>query len=219
MDDCCESKAGALDKLAFRVVQRRILKIVLTLNATMFLVEFTAGVVAGSASLMADAVDMLGDAVVYALSLYALNRGERWKAGAAVAKGGLILVFGAGVLGEVAVKMATGVPPSSKLMMTFGGLALLVNLACLSLLRRFRDHDVNMSSTFECSRNDVLANCGVLVAAAGVALVNAPWPDLVVGLLVAALFLQSALRVLARSLPLLRSSPAVGSQTLPLSPE
>lgn len=219
MDDCCESKAGALETLARQGAQRRVLSMVLAMNATMFVVEFSAGVVAESASLMADAVDMLGDAVVYALSLYALNRGARWKAGAAVAKGSLILVFGAGVLAEVAVKVATGVPPSSKLMTAFGGLALLVNLVCLALLWRFRDQDVNMSSTFECSRNDVLANCGVLIAAAGVGLLGSPWPDIIVGLLIAVLFLQSALRVLARSLPLLRLAPVTGSRPLPRSPK
>ena len=206
-DDCCDSKTVALETLAQQGGQRRVLETVLALNAIMFVVEFGAGLVAGSAALMADAVDMLGDAVVYVVSLYALTRGARWKAGAAVAKGVLILLLGLGVLAQMAVKLTTGVPPSSKLMVVFGGLALLVNLSCLALLWRFRDHDVNMSSTFECSRNDVVANCGVLLAAAGVAAFGSPWPDILVGLAIAALFLRSATRVLAQSLPILRPGP------------
>lgn len=167
----------------------------------MFFAEFGAGLIAGSVALMADSVDMLGDAMVYALSLYALTRGDRWKAGAALAKGGFILLFGVGVLVEVAMKIATGTPPSSSLMLGFGGLALVVNLACLALLWRFRTHDVNMSSTFECSRNDVIANCGVLLAAAGVVLLRSPWPDIVVGAAIAAVFLRSAIRILGRAWP------------------
>lgn len=201
MDDCCSNKGAELQRLARQTGQRRVLTIVLVLNAVMFVLEFGAGVVAGSASLMADAVDMLGDALVYGLSLYALARSARWKAGAAVAKGGFILFFGVGVLAEVAAKIATGVPPSSILMLAFGGLALVVNLTCLALLWGYRTQDVNMSSTFECSRNDVIANVGVLAAAGGVALLNSPWPDIAVGLIIAALFLRSAYRVLREAWP------------------
>jgi Co/Zn/Cd efflux system component len=103
MDDCCAAKSCELDRLAEQSSQRRVLIAVLLINAVMFVVEFGAGIAAGSASLMADAVDMLGDAFVYGLSLYALTRGARWKAGAALAKGGFILLFGLGVLIEVAV--------------------------------------------------------------------------------------------------------------------
>ena len=154
---------------------------------------------------MADSVDMLGDALVYGLSLYALARGDRWKAGAALAKGGFILLFGVGVLIEVALKIATGVAPSSTLMLGFGGLALAANLTCLALLWRFRTQDVNMSSTFECSRNDVIANCGVLAAAGGVALLHSPWPDILVGAAIAAVFLRSAVRVIGQAWPTLRA--------------
>jgi cation diffusion facilitator family transporter len=207
MDDCCSAKAGEIERLALRADQRRVLLIVLALNAAMFCVEFTAGIIAGSAALMADGVDMLGDAFVYGLSLFALERGPRWRAGAALAKGGIILVFGAGVIAEVAVKILHGVPPSSALMLAFGGLALAANLVCLALLWRFRRLDVNMSSTFECSRNDVISNLGVLVAAAGVAAFASPWPDIAVGSAIAALFLRSAIRVLRDAWPEFRSAP------------
>jgi Co/Zn/Cd efflux system component len=200
-DDCCEGKGREIEQLAANADQRRVLVIVLALNAIMFFVEFAAGMIAGSASLMADAVDMLGDAMVYGLSLYALNRGPRWQAGAALAKGGFIALFGLGVLGEIGVKIATGAPPSSPLMLGFGALALTVNLACLAMLWRFRDHGVNMASTFECSRNDVIANLGVLIAAAGVAAFASPWPDIAIAALIALVFLRSALNVLARAWP------------------
>ena len=196
MDDCCTSKSCELEGLASDPRQRRVLWIVLAINAAMFVGEFGAGVVAGSTSLMADAVDMLGDAFVYGLSLFALSRGGRWKAGAALAKGGFILLFGFAVAVEIIVKLVSGAPPSSTLMLAFGGLALVANTTCLALLWRYRKADVNMSSTFECSRNDVIANLGVLLAAGGVALFHSPVPDLLVGSAIAALFMRSAIRVL-----------------------
>jgi Co/Zn/Cd efflux system component len=208
MDDCCAAKGCELERMAGETRQRRVLMAVLVVNAAMFVVEFGAGVAAGSAALMADSVDMLGDAFVYALSLYALARGARWKAGAALAKGGFILAFGLGVLVEVAIKLATNVPPSSPVMLEVGGLALVANLSCLALLWRCRSHDVNMSSSFECSRNDVIANLGVLAAAGAVALLRSAWPDILVGTAIAALFLRSALRVLHSAWPEFSRPPA-----------
>lgn len=167
----------------------------------MFVVEFGAGLVAGSAALMADATDMLGDAMVYAVSLYALNRSNRWKAGVAVFKGIFIFALGLGILGNAIVKMLNGVPPSSTLMLAFGALALIANLVCLSLLWRFRRQDVNMTSTFECSRNDVISNVGVLIAAGAVAFFQSPWPDVIIGGLMAFIILRSAVRVLQEAWP------------------
>ena len=204
MSDCCASKGKDLELLAQKAEQRRVLVIVLALNALMFLAEFTAGLIAGSAALMADSVDMLGDATVYGLSLYAINRSARWKAGAAVGKGLFVLALGLSVLVQIGLKLEHGVPPSSTLMLVFGALALAVNLYCLRLMWRFRRLDVNMSSTVECSRNDAIANVGVLVAAGAVALTNSFWPDIVVACVIAALFLRSALRMLTEAWPQLR---------------
>ena len=205
-DSCCSAKAPELERLAGQTDQRRVLVTVLVINAVMFVLEFGAGVIAGSAALMADAADMLGDALVYGVSLYALARSARWKAGAALFKGLFILALGIGVLVNVVVKIQSGVPPTSALMLVFGGLALVANVVCLRLLWRFRALDVNMSSTFECSRNDVISNVGVLIAAGLVAATASPWPDLVIGSAMAALFLRSALRVIAQSLPELRAA-------------
>jgi Co/Zn/Cd efflux system component len=203
-DHCCASKGRELEALAQRAEQRRVLQLVLAINAVMFVAEFGAGIIAGSTALMADAVDMLGDALVYGLSLFALSRSDRWKGGAALAKGMFILAFGIGILVEVAVKIRVGVPPSSTLMLVFGGLALIANLACLKMLWRFRAHDVNMASTFECSRNDVISNVGVLVAAVLVGVFHSPWPDIVIGAVIAALFLRSAVSVIRNSLSALQ---------------
>ena len=103
-DDCCSKKGETLTELARKKDQRRVLVIVMVINLAMFFAEFGGGLVARSSALMADSVDMLGDAFVYALSLYALHRGARWEAGAAIAKGGIILVFGIAVIVEIADK-------------------------------------------------------------------------------------------------------------------
>ena len=203
-DHCCQAKGAELEKLALRADQRRVLIVVLVINAVMFLAEFGAGLVAGSAALMADATDMLGDSLVYGVSLYAIAKSDRWKAGVAAFKGAFILLLGLGILVNVAIKIQSGVPPSSMLMLTFGGLALVANLVCLRMLWRFRRQDVNMASTWECSRNDVISNVGVLAAAGLVAATSSPWPDIVIGLAMAAVVLRSAARVLSDSVPQLR---------------
>lgn len=204
--DCCSAKSTELEKLARQREQRRVLVIVLAINAAMFVLEFGAGVVAGSTALMADASDMLGDAVVYAVSLYALARSDRWKAGAAMLKGVVILGLGVGIAVNVALKVESGVPPSSTLMLAFGTLALAANLVCFRLLTGFRHQDVNMASTWECSRNDLINNCGVLLAAALVWWFASPWPDIAIGGVMALIFLRSAVRVISDAAPQLRAT-------------
>jgi cation diffusion facilitator family transporter len=206
--DCCSAKGVELERLARQAEQRRVLIVVLIINAAMFFAEFGAGLVAGSAALMADATDMLGDALVYGVSLYAIARSHRWKAGVAAFKGAFILLLGLGILVNVAIKIQSGVPPSSTLMLVFGGAALVANLICVVLLWRFRAQDVNMASTWECSRNDVISNVGVLIAAGLVALTSSPWPDLAIGLAMSAVVLRSAVRVLGDSVPQLRAQRA-----------
>ncbi|MBX3710421.1 MAG: cation transporter [Lysobacter sp.] len=205
MDHCCSQKRDELQALAVQGAQRRVLIAVMLINLAMFVIEFGAGVVARSSALQADAVDMLGDAVVYGLSLWAIGRGARWEAGVAVAKGLLILVLFGIIVAEIAWKLIEGISPSSLLMVTFGALALAANLTCLAMLWRFRALNINMSSTFECSRNDVIANLGVLLAAGGVAMFDAGWPDILVGGLIALVFLRSAIRVLREAWPVWRA--------------
>lgn len=200
-DDCCSGKEAELSVLASRSGQRRVLLIVLAINAVMFVVEAWAGIAARSAALIADSVDMFGDASVYMLTLYALDRSLRWRAGAALVKGAIVLAFGLGILVEVGRRLLLGGVPAAETIGVVGLLALTANLTCLALLWRFRARDVNMSSTFECSRNDVIANVGVLLAAGGVWLTGAAWPDLLVGVLVAAVFLRSACSILRAAWP------------------
>jgi cation diffusion facilitator family transporter len=206
MDHCCETKTDELAVLRGR--QGRVLKIVLAINALMFVAEFTAGLIAHSTALLADSLDMLGDAFVYGLSLYALQRNVRWRSGAALTKGVIMAAFGLGVISEVVVKVVTGVTPEAGMMGLFGVLALAANTTCLLLLLRHRTDDLNMRSTWLCSRNDVIANGGVLLAAAGVALTGTAWPDILIGLIIASVFLSSAWGVIRESLAELRSDVA-----------
>ena len=213
--DCCSKKSDTLTELAAKKDQRRVLIVVMFINLAMFVAEFSGGFVARSSALMADSVDMLGDAFVYALSLYALHRGARWEAGAAMVKGGIILVFGLAIIAEIADKIVNGVPPSSTLMLAFGSMALVANFICLALLWRFRRTNVNMSSTFECSRNDVASNIGVLMAAGLAAVTGSAWPDIAVGGVIALIFLRSAWKVLAEAIPAWRQAHPIPSGTLP----
>jgi Co/Zn/Cd efflux system component len=205
-DDCCSRKAVTLAQLAAKKDQRRVLIVVMLINLVMFVAEFSGGLIARSSALIADSVDMLGDAFVYALSLYALHRGARWEAGVAIAKGLIILAFGMAVMVEIAHKIANGVPPSSTLMLAFGGLALAANSVCLALLWRFRTTNVNMASTFQCSRNDVASNIGVLVAAGLVGVTQSAWPDIAVGTIIAMIFLRSAWMILTDAIPAWRET-------------
>ncbi len=209
MTHCCG--ADEAEFAGRRGRQSRVLWAVFGINAGMFVLEFAAGILASSTALQADSLDMMGDAFVYGLSLYALQRSERWRAGAALVKGVIMGAFAAGITADAAVKTIRGVTPTAELMGVVGALALLANLVCLGLLVRHRGDDLNMRSVWLCSRNDVLANAGVLLAAAAVWLTGSLWPDVVLGLAIAALFLRSAVEVTRASARALRSLPVGGA--------
>ncbi|MES1933395.1 cation diffusion facilitator family transporter [Salinisphaera shabanensis T35B1] len=194
MAGCCSEDDVHLQ--AMRDGQRRVLWIVLALNAVMFVGEFTAGWIANSTALLADSLDMLGDTLVYALSLAVVAQGPRAKALSAGFKGAVMLIFGLAVGAQVIVKLLYGLPPQAPLMAVVGTLALAGNIVCLILLTRHREDDVNMSSVWVCSRNDLFANSGVIAAAALVALTHSIWPDLLIGAAIAALFLRSSFHVI-----------------------
>jgi len=197
---CCEITSDIPDR------QRRVLSVVLGLNAAMFVAEGVAGLLAHSTALLADSADMLGDAIVYGFSLYAVGRGARWQGRAALLKGGIMAFLGLGVLGEAGVKLAQGMVPTAPLMGGIGLLALAVNTCVLLFLWRHRGDDVNMRSAWLCSRNDVIANLGVLLAAWGVALTGTSWPDVIVGLSIAILFSLSAVQVIGAAARQLRQA-------------
>lgn len=206
MADCCEDKACAVD--ALRARQSGTLKTVLGINAVMFIVELAAGLFAGSTALLSDALDNLGDALTYGASLYAVGRGPRAKARVAVFKGILILSAGLYVLGVVIYKLFVPGVPVFETMGAVGILALAANGTCLALLWKHRAEDINMSSVWECSRNDIASNIAVFIAAAAVWKTGAAWPDLVIGAFLAVLFLRSAVRVLRAALGELRRTQA-----------
>jgi cation diffusion facilitator family transporter len=216
MASCCEEKSCEMTALQER--HGRVLWIVLLINAVMFLVEGGAGLMAHSTSLLADALDMLGDALVYGFSLFVLARSVRWQAGAALAKGWFMLAFGLGVLGEAVYKMLHPVMPSVETMGVIGGLALTANLVCFFLLYRHRSDNLNMRSTWLCSRNDLMANIGVLMAAAGSYGFMSRWPDILVGVVIASVFLSSALQVLRQANQALRTPLAAVQHPLELIP-
>jgi Co/Zn/Cd efflux system component len=194
MRDCCELPSGVPGG------QRRILVVILAVNAAMFVVELGAGLLAHSTALLADSADMLGDALVYGLSLYVVGRGPRWQARGALVKGAVMAVFALGVLAEASLKVVRDVVPAAPLMGGIGGLALGANAAVLALLWRHRGDDINMRSAWLCSRNDVIANAGVLIAAGAVAVIGSAWPDIVIGLIIAGIFATSAADVIGGAL-------------------
>lgn len=194
MADCCEDNAFAVEALKGR--QSSTLKKVLGINVAMFVVELTAGVISASTALLSDSLDNLGDALTYGLSLYAVSRGARIKAMVALLKGALIFTAGMVVLGQVIYRMVVPSVPIFEVMGAISILALAANGTCLALLWKHRQEDINMSSVWECSRNDIASNVAVFVAAGGVWLTHSGWPDLLVGLGLACLFLVSAIRVL-----------------------
>jgi len=193
MDDCCIDKTCVIDRLRER--QTATLRLVLLVNAGMFVVELVSGLFAGSVALLADSLDMLGDALVYGFSLYVVARGPAWKARAAVAKAAVMGLFGAFVFGQLVYKLLYPQLPTFETMGAVGALALAANGACFAVLWRHRAEDINMRSVWLCSQNDLIANVSVLLAAWVVWMTLSPWPDIAVGAIICAVFLRSAFLV------------------------
>ena len=196
-DRCCQNKAEALTQLKER--QARVLWIVLAINLVMFVVEFGAGLRAASLSLTGDSLDMLGDALVYGTSLYVIHRSANAQAGAALLKGVIMFGFAIAVFARAVYQFMAGAAPTAEIMGFIGLVALAANLICLLLLTRHRQDNLNMSSVWLCSRNDIIANTSVLAAAGLVLLTHSPIPDLLVGLLLTVVFARSAGTVLSQS--------------------
>jgi cation diffusion facilitator family transporter len=175
--------------------ERHILIIVLLVNAGMFVAEFSAGLVSGSTTLLADSLDMLADALIYALGLFALGRAAHWRARAALTSGIFQLLLGVGVAVEALWKTVADGLPDVATMGLFGVIAFLANTICFVLLTRFRDGDINLRATWICSRNDMVGNIGVLLAAGLVILFGSPVPDIVIGLLIASVVIHSAWKI------------------------
>jgi len=197
MDQCCNDKADALASLRGR--QGGVLCLVLAINAVMFVAEFSAGWLAQSTALLGDSLDMLGDASVYAVTLYGLTASDRTRAGIALFKGLAMAVLGLVVLIEAARKAVVGATPDVGVMILVGVVALMANAFCFALLFRHRADDLNMRSVWLCSRNDLISNTSVLLAAGAVYASGSMWPDVVIGVAIALLFLHSAREVLTEA--------------------
>jgi hypothetical protein len=176
--------------------EARVLWILLALNAVMFVVELGAGIWARSAGLVADAMDMFADAAVYGVALYAVGRAARYKLGAARLAGGLQLVLALGALAEVVRRIVGDATPEPIGMMGIALLALAANVACLVLIARHREGGVHMKASYIFSANDVVANLGVIVAGVLVAWTGSAWPDWIIGLVIGAVVLTGAVRIL-----------------------
>jgi Co/Zn/Cd efflux system component len=202
--DCCGHDHHHADPERGNPAYRRVLWAVLAINAAMFAIEIGAGVAAGSASLQADALDFFGDAGNYAISLFVVGMALRVRAMAALFKGGSMGLFGLWVIGTALWHAINGTLPHAFTMGAVGFLALAANAASFGLLWAYRAGDANMRSAWICTRNDVIGNLAVLLAALGVFGTGTGWPDIVVAAIMAGLAMQGASTVVRRSLGELR---------------
>ena len=203
MSGCCDNQCS-IDALRER--QRGTLYMVLGINAVMFFVIAAGALYGNSTALLADSLDNLGDALTYGLSLYAVSRGTVVKAKVALFKGVLILLAACVVAAQIAYKLVVPSVPLFEVMGLFSLLGLAANSLCLYLLWRHRHDDVNMSSVWECSRNDIASNLSVFVAAGVVWVTGSGWADLVVALGLVWLLFRSAIRVISSAMAELRGA-------------
>ncbi|MBW4473206.1 MAG: cation transporter [Stenomitos rutilans HA7619-LM2] len=203
-DHCCQKKSSELEALSKQ--QSKILWVVLGINAVMFSVELLAGIWSNSLALTGDSLDMLGDAIAYGSSLYVINMGSKAQARSAILKSGIMFLSAVFVFARAAYQLALSTPPELRAMSGIGLIALCANLVCLYLLTQHRNDNINMSSVWLCSRNDIIANASVLSAAGLVYLTHSPLPDIGVGMFLAVVFAKSAGSVLSQSLQQLRQA-------------
>lgn len=210
MSGCHDHLHGCAGETSQDPAYRRVLWIALGLNAAMFLVELAAGLAAGSLSLQADALDFLGDAANYGVSLSVLGLALAWRARAALLKALSMGAFGVYVLARAGWALFDGTVPEPMTMGVVGALALATNVGVAAMLYRHREGDSNRRSVWLCSRNDALSNIAVMLAAAGVFGTGSNWPDLAVACVMACLALSSAIQVTRQAAGELRS-PAIAS--------
>ena len=203
MSGCCEDKLFDGVSPAYK----QALITVIIINAVMFFVEMTAGLVSGSQALKADALDFAGDTATYALSLFVIGASIKTRARASLIKSASLAVIAIAVLTMTILRVLDGTPPEAGTMGVIGLLALLANLMSVFILLRWRDGDSNVRSVWLCSRNDAIGNVGVIVAGGLVAATGAAWPDLVVAALLASLFLKSAATIAVQAIGELKSDP------------
>ncbi|KEJ89007.1 cation transporter [Sulfitobacter donghicola] len=190
---------------------KRVLWVVIFINAAMFFVEMSAGKLAGSQALQADALDFLGDALTYGLSLAVIGMSLKVRSTAALVKGLSLLLMGLWVFGSTVYQIFILGVPSAQIMGLIGLLALAANLASVLLLMRYKDGDANVRSVWLCSRNDAIGNVAVMIASVAVLVTASAWPDLIVAIIMAGLFLRSAQLILVQAWQELRSGEDTGA--------
>ncbi len=186
---------------------RRALWIALAINAAMFAAEIAAGVAAGSASLQADALDFLGDAANYAISLTVAGMALQWRAKASLLKGATLGLFGLWVLGNTVWHVYAGTLPRAEFMGIVGLIALIANGGVALMLYRFRTGDASMRSVWICSRNDAIGNLAVMLAALGVFGTGTGWPDIIVAAIMAALGISGGWQIVRQASGELHETP------------
>ncbi len=178
---------------------RRALWWVVGINATMFVIEMTAGVAGRSQALQADALDFAGDTATYLLSLLVIGHSLKWRARAALLKGLSLAAMGVFVLGATFYRIIVLGLPSAPIMGGIAVMALVANLTSVALLMKYRDGDANVRSVWLCSRNDAIGNVAVMIAAVAVWWWVSPWPDLIVAAGMALLFLSGAVSIIRQA--------------------
>lgn len=176
--------------------QKAVLYWLLGINAVMFIIEMSVGLLADSTALIADSLDMLADAVVYGVGIYAVGKTIVHKANAAKVSGYFQLALGLLILVDIARRATFGSEPESMLMMGMGGVALIANVICLAIIRKQKNGEVHMRASWIFSANDVIANIGVILAGVMVYLFDTRWPDLVIGFIVSIVVLRGAVLIL-----------------------
>ncbi len=176
--------------------QSRVLILLLAINSVMFVAEIITGIIGDSTALIADSLDMLADAAVYAVGLYAVGRSMHTKAKAAHASGVLQILLGLGVLFDIVRRFIVGSEPSSLMMMVVGIVALIANSVCLALIYRHRQGEVHMRASWVFSKNDVIANLGVIAGGLLVAYTGSSYPDLFIGLIIAAIVIRGGIYII-----------------------
>jgi len=203
MSECCEC---GVDTRALATRQRRILLVVLAINVATFLMMVAASVQSGSSALLSGTLDNFGDAVTYGLSFAVVGSTAAAKARVALFKGAMILAAALGVGAQIAWRVLHPDVPIAGTMGAASVLNLAANALCLWLLTPYRRGDVNMSSAWECSRNDVFEGCAVILTAVAVWLLGSGWPDVVVAAVLLFVFLRSSIRVLGGARRALRAT-------------
>lgn len=196
MAGCCDHDVGFDGQSES---YRRVLWVVIAINAVMFAVELVTGALSDSRALQADSLDFAGDTATYALSLFVIGKPLIWRSRAATLKGFSLLAMGIAVLVMTLGTLDHEAPPLAGWMGGIALLALAANALSALLLMKFRDGDANVRSVWLCSRNDAIGNLGVLIAAGMVAWLDSPWPDRVLALIMASLFIHSASSILRQA--------------------